>query len=414
MKCIYIIMDGVGDLPSSKLDGLTPLQAAKKPNIDSLANAGVTGLMDVYSPGIPVGTDIGHICLFGYDAQKVYSGRGPIEAIGAGVSLSPGDIAFRGNFATIDENGILIDKRAGRINKKTDQLIADLSKIQLKNGIKFTIKQATEHRFVVVFHGIKNFPTIADAYPGHKCTLPCKFPWSFAPDNSSESSDFAFTINEFIRNATKILANHNVNTERINKDLLPANTILLRGGGQFREFEKFSDKFYGVSAGIVAAEDTVLGLAKMASIESIKRKGMTGGYDTNYNIKAQSCIELLKTKDLVFLHVKATDLAGHDKLPMKKKEIIEHIDLMIKIICDNIDASNTMIAIASDHSTPCLYGEHTADPVPILLSGPNLRKDITKSYDEISAMSGGLGRIKGNDFIKILLSSGNFIPKYGD
>lgn len=413
MKCIYIILDGLGDLPSSELNGLTPLQAANKPNIDFLANSGMTGLMDVYSPGIPVGTDVGHICLFGYDPQKVYSGRGPIEAIGTGLSLFSGDIAFRGNFATINDEGFLIDKRAGRINKKTDHLIAALSNIELSNGVNFTIRQATEHRFAVVFHGIKNFPAVSDAYPGHQSKLPCKFPWVYALDKDSESSDFAFIINEFIANATSILRNHVVNNERIANAMLPANTILLRGGGQFREFEKFSDKFFGASAGIVAAEDTVIGLAKMASIEAIKQNGMTGGYDSNFNVKAESCIELLKTKDLVFLHVKATDLAGHDKLPVKKKEIIEDVDLMVKAIYDNIDTSNTMIAIASDHSTPCFYGEHTADPVPVLLSGHNLRKDMTKTYDEVSAMSGGLGHIKGNDLIKILLSSANLIPKYG-
>lgn len=413
MKCLCVILDGLGDLPSESLKGLTPLQAANKPCIDELARSGMTGLMDVYAPGVPIGTDVGHICLFGYDPHEVYSGRGPIEAIGAGLILKPGDIAFRGNFATIDTTGMLIDKRAGRINKNVCDLISSISKIKLINDVGFKIAQATEHRFAVVFNGIDKFAHIIDAYPSHNTKLPCDFPWSKPYDNSTNSCYISEVINDFINKSSKILNNHELNKRRMANGLLPANTILLRGGGQYKFMEPFSSKFNGVIAGLVAAEDTVIGLAKMLSLITVKLPGMTGGYDTCFQIKANATIELLKKVDLAFLHIKATDLAGHDRLPLKKKELIENIDGMLQYIFDNVDRSKLIISIVADHSTPCSIGEHSGDPVPILLYGPNLRKDSTKKYDEITGMNGGLGHIRGQDLIKIVLSSANLVEKYG-
>lgn len=405
-------MDGLGDRPIASMNGKTPLEAACTPYMDYLAAKGMTGLMHLLTPGVPVGTDVGHVCIFGYDPALVYSGRGPIEAAGAGVRMFLGDIAFRGNFATVDSEGLLIDKRAGRIAEGTADLAAAISDVALDDDFTVHVKEATEHRAVVIFSGPRVTSRISNVYPSPRVILPCPFPWSIPQENTLDAAEFASVVNNYIRRASTILQKHPVNIMRAKQGKKPANTLLLRGPGSMPHMPSFVERFEGLRTGIVVAEETVLGLGLMAGMTVAKASGMTGSLDTDYTVKAKEALRLLIDHDLVFLHIKGTDLAGHDNLPQKKKSIIESVDYMLSYICESF-AEPLIVAVGSDHSTPCALGEHSGDPVPILLSGLGLRRDSTAAYNETAAMNGGLGHMNGRDFLHTVLNAAHRVPKQG-
>lgn len=412
-KILYLIMDGLGDRPIEAFGGKTPLEAADTPCLDDLAARGMTGLMHLLTPGVPVGTDVGHICLFGYDPAVVYTGRGPIEAMGVGMPLRGGDLAFRGNFATAGDQGQLLDKRAGRIKEGTAELAAAVSGMDLGDGVGVRVKEATEHRAVIVFSGPGSTTAITDAYPSPLDKPPCPFPWSKPKDaGDAKAAAFAEKVNTFIRRAGAIMDKHPVNQRRRERGEKPANVFLLRGPGIMPEVPSFSERFGGIKTGIVVAQETVLALGEMAGMTIAKAPGMTGGMDTDYGVKAREARRLLADHDLVFVHIKGPDLAGHDGLTEKKKSIIERVDAMLAAIRSGFPEP-LIFAAGADHSTPCAFGEHSGDPVPVLLSGPGLRVDATRAYGETAAMQGGIGHISGCDFLHTVLNAAYRVPKQG-
>lgn len=410
MKILYLIMDGLGDRPVQELGMKTPLEAACTPCLDDLASRGMTGLMHLLAPGVPVGTDVGHICLFGYDPALIYTGRGPIEAVGAGCDMKPGELAFRGNFATVNEQGQVIDKRAGRIRERTAEIAAALSGMDVGGGVHVRVKEATEHRAAVIFSGPGLSTSLTNAYPSPLKPLPQDFPWVRA--TSPEAEEFAGRVNTFMRKAQEIMAGLDVNADRVSRGLPPANAILLRGPGFMPDVPPFSSRFPGVRTGIVVAQETVLALGKMMGMTIGRAPGMTGGMETDLNVKAREALRLLENHDLVFLHVKGPDLAGHDHLPETKKRIIENVDAMMASILRQYDGP-LIVAAGSDHSTPCAFGEHSGDPVPVLLSGPGQRFDATTAYNESAAACGGIGHISGRDFLNVVLNAAYLVPKQG-
>lgn len=409
MKILYVIMDGLGDRPIQDLGNRTPLEAAATPCFDSLARKGMTGLMHLLAPGIPVGTDVGHICLFGYDPDEVYTGRGPIEAAGVGCPMRPGDLAFRGNFATVDGKGRVTDKRAGRIREGTAELARALA-MDLGDGVSVQVKEATEHRAAVVFRGPDLSRDVTDAYPSSLRPLPQDFPW--VTPKVPQAAAFAEKVNGFMRRAQEILAVHPVNVERITRGKQPANAMLLRGPGFMPHVPPFESRFPGVKVGLVVAQETVLALGRMMGMTIARVPGMTGGMKTDLGAKAREALRLLQDHDLVFVHVKAPDLAGHDDLPEAKMRVIEQVDSMTASIVYGFDGP-LIVAVGADHSTPCAFGEHTGEPVPVLLSGPGLRRDLSTAYGESAAMNGGIGHISGRDFLHVVLDAAHLIPKRG-
>lgn len=413
MKILYLIMDGLGDRPIASLGGKTPLEAAETPCLDRLALEGMTGLMHPLRPGVPVGTDVGHICLFGYDPDLVYTGRGPIEAAGVGAVMRPDELAFRGNFATVDDGGLLVDKRAGRIAKGTAELAAAISGLDLGDGVSVRVKEATEHRAAVIFSGPGLSAAVTGTYPAPLDTLPMPLLRS-APGNPEDraASAFAEKVNLFIRRAHAIMDAHPVNTARRERGEKPANIMLLRSPGLMPEIRSFGARYGGIKAGLVVAQETVLALGKMMGMTIAKAPGMTGGMHTDYTVKAREALRLLETHDLVFVHVKSPDLAGHDNLPEKKKECIEQADTMLAAII-NGHPEPLIVAAGADHSTPCALGEHSGDPVPVLLCGQGLRSDATRAYSERDAIGGGIGHISGRDFLNVVLNAAYLVPKQG-
>jgi len=407
-KAIIIIQDGLGDRPIDVLGGKTPLETAKTPTINRLAKEGITGIMDPVKPGIRVGTDVGHLALFGLDPIKDYYGRGPIEAAGLGIELKENDIAFRANFATVNEEFVVKDRRAGRI-KSTNQLAKELENIKIKD-CKINIYPATEHRAVLVIsgEGLSGDVTPSDPLEGNEDDRVKKIK---SINNTQKEIKTAEILNIYTKKVYKILNQHPLNIKRKKRKLLPANMILIRSGGKIKKSKKTVDKFK-IKAACVAAEETVKGVARQAGFSVHSLEGMTGGKDTNMMLNVKLCKKVIKNNRMVFIHIKGTDLCGHDNEPNKKIEIIEKVDKMIGEILKFIDR-NTYVALTADHSTPCVCQIHTGDPVPVLIWGPQVRIDKVVNYDEISCMKGGLNRITGEDFFNIIADLLCINQKYG-
>lgn len=410
-KILLAIADGVGDRPCEMLDYKTPLQYANTEHLDALAKAGAAGIMDLYHAGIPVGTDLGHLILFGYGLAD-YPGRGPIEAFGDGMELIGGDVAIRCNFATVDGNMNVIDRRAGRIREGAAELAAALNGMVI-DGVRVFFKEATEHRAVMVLRGAGLSAKITDTDP-KKEQVPVKK--AAAKDQSAEAEYTAQLLNRVLEKAHELLSNHRLNKERIENGLLPANAILTRGAGMMTKVEKITERL-GFKACCVASERTVLGVARLAGFDIVTEDCFTGNFDTDIERKAKCAVNALKTHDFVVLHYKATDLMGHDNDPMGKVRAIEQYDAMVGKAVEGIAKEieePVIIALAADHSTPCERREHSGDPVPVVISGKNIRHDRVEQYDEIACSEGGLGRIKGADFNCTLLDYLEVTVKQGN
>lgn len=411
-KILLAIADGLGDNPCEILGNKTPLEYAETKTLDKLAKNGTTGIMDLYKAGVPVGTDLGHLILFGYGLED-YPGRGPIEAFGKEIELIEGDVAFRCNFATVDDEMNIVDRRAGRIREGAKELAEALNGMEI-NGIKIIFKEATEHRAVMVFRGSHLSANISDTDP-KKENL--KIKTSVAKDSTEDSIFTANVLNKFIIKANEILKNHPINLKRIEEGKFPANCIVTRGAGKMSKIEKITKKL-NFDACCVAGEETVLGVARLAGFKTLTDSGFTGNIDTDIEKKAKFAVKALKENDFVVLHYKATDLMGHDNNPMGKVEAVEKYDKMLGLVVELLEkenlSDNTIIALAADHSTPCERREHSGDPVPVLISGKNIRRDFVEKYDEISCSQGGLNRVKGSDFISILLDKLELTIKQGN
>lgn len=409
-KVIVAIADGVGDRPNSVLGNLTPLEYAKTPTLDRLASEGITGMMDLISSGIPVGTDMGHLILFGFQPQH-YPGRGPIEALGIGMEVQPGDVILRCNFATIDENGVVLDRRAGRIRDQTNVIAHSINEIELNDGIKVYFKEATEHRAVLILRGTGLSANISDSDP--------KAPNDGMPfqevrplDSSLEAERTASALNMFLKKTHELLAIHPVNIERTANGKLPANFILTRGAGQMVKLNPITEEL-NIKGSCIAGESTVLGVAQLAGFKTITDRRMTGNIDTDIELKAKLAIEEIEENDIVYVHLKAPDVKGHDNEPFEKAKSIELFDCMVRLIQEQLPP-DVYLALAADHSTPCEVGEHTGEPVPILIHGPGIRKDRNTKYNEIDCAYGGLGRLKGSEFVGTLYDLIGKVKKQGN
>ncbi|NOZ92547.1 2,3-bisphosphoglycerate-independent phosphoglycerate mutase [bacterium 3DAC] len=402
-KILFVILDGVGD---RVLNGRTPLEVAVKPNMDFIAKNGVQGIVDVISPGVIPGSDTAHLSLMGYDPYKSYTGRGPLEAMGAGIEVKPGDIGFRVNFATVDENWIIKDRRAGRI-KDARPLAEALDGMEI-DGVKIILKATVEHRGALVLRGEGLSDKITDADP-HEVGKPVL---EVKPlDDTPEAKRTAEIVNKFIRKSYEILKDHPLNKEREKQGLPPANIVLPRGPGKVPHLQSFEDK-WGIKGIFIAGVALLKGLGRFAGLPAPDLEGATGGYDTNPMVKIERALKFLYEEDgdIAFINFKATDVAGHDMNFEKKVEMIEKADKMFEMVLDKKDL---VIAITGDHSTPVTKGDHSGDPVPLVLYAPNIRTDGTLHFSEREAAMGGLGRIRGFDIMPMLMDLSDKAHKFG-
>ncbi len=403
MKILLIIADGLGDRPFESFGGMTSLQAARKPNLNLLASEGMIGLIDPIKPGIVPGSDTSHLNYLGYDPFRYYTGRGPFEAMGTGLTLKGGDIAFRANFATVDDKGVVVDRRAGRIREGTPELAKHLNmKIE---DVEVLFKEGTEHRAALVLRGEGISTNVTDNDPHAENLMPKEI-----HETSPDGKKTARILNEFYRSSRSILNEQPLNKKRKEEGLRPANSVLYRGGGIVPVLPRFTEK-YSMKGGYVAGVALVSGICRLVGLKDFTPEGVTGSTDTNVKAKFAAAVGALKEVDFVLVNVKGTDIAGHDGNGIAKKEFIEKIDAAFADTIMKI-RDEIVICFTGDHSTPASEKEHTSDPVPILLRYPGCRRDGVGEFDEISAKDGYL-RLTGSDLMNVLLSSANRAEKYG-
>lgn len=403
-KILMVVCDGVSDRPVKQFDSRTPLQTARKPAMDAIARNGVSGVMDVIGPGVVPGSDTAHLALFGYDPYKVYTGRGPIEAAGAGIPVAKGDVAFRCNFATSDDDLVISDRRAGRIRSGTADLASALSGMTIED-VEVVFKEGSEHRAVLVLKGPGLDHRVTEVDP-HR-----EGPILKARASSPEAEKTARVLNEFVSRSHEVLAKHPVNQARVKEGLRPANIVLPRGAGSLGELTPLPERS-GMSCAAVAGVTLVKGLCRMVGMDVADVKGATGGIDTDFAAKADAALSLLESHEFVFVNVKAPDIAGHDGDFRLKVQVIENIDMMLGRMLQSIH-EEVVVVLTADHSTPVAVRDHSADPVPVAISGADARVDAVRAFDEISAASGALGRLRGMELMPIVLGMANRSRKFG-
>lgn len=414
-KILLVICDGMGDRPAPALKGKTPLQAAKKPALDKLAAEGACGIMDPIGPGIRPGSDTAHLALLGYDPYKVYTGRGPFEALGVGMDVECGDVSLRCNFSTVDENMVVTDRRAGRIGEGTQELEKAIDGMNI-GGVSVKFKAAVEHRAVLLLRDRK-YPLSADVtdcdpHSEGLRVAKCAPTQSAKTEDELEAAQFtANVINDFVAKSYEVLKNHPVNQKRIKEGKPPANIILPRGAG-IAPFIDPLEKKYGLKSSCVAGITLVRGICRFVGMKIVEVPGATGTADTDIKAKFDAALRELDTKDFVLVNIKAMDLFGHDDDAKGKAAFAQKIDAHCKRLMSSVN-DGTIIAITADHSTPCSVRDHSGDPVPLAVWGNGVRPDCVRSFDEVSCAQGALGRIRGSDLMPILLDLANRGEKFG-
>ena len=406
-KILFLVLDGISDRPCPELAGKTPLQAAKKPNLDAFAREGVCGIMDTIAPGIRPGSDTAHLALLGYDPHQYYTGRGPLECEGSGITMEPGMIGFRCNYATLAKDGRISDRRAGRIHDTTAVSAAIQKGVDLKKfGVEFTFRSGAGHRAALALKGDGLGHCVSSNDPKKEGVPPLTITPSKQTENDRKT---AAVCNEFVRQSAEILTRHPVNLERIQQGLNPANVVLMRGAGEMGAFEPFSQR-YGISGSVISAASLIAGIGSAVGLKRVHVDGITGSQDSNLAGKIQAALQELHSQDFVLVNIKGADESGHDGLAKQKTAFIEKIDSAIDPLRTLQD---TIIVICADHSTPCSVKDHSADPVPVVIRGEGVRTDDVAMFDEISCAQGGLNRIPGSSLLPIALDLINRSRKYG-
>ena len=401
-------MDGLGDRPSKELKGKTPLEYANTPNMDKFAELGMNGLLHVIAPGITPGSDTAHLALFGVDPYEYYTGRGPFEAAGLGLEVREGDIAFRANFATINSEDIITDRRAGRIKEGTHELV-ELFKDMEIDGVKILLKAGTEHRAALILRG----ENLSDKVSENDPHVEGKEPSEFKPlDDSPEAYKTAQVLTTFVMKAKTLLSNADINKNREEQGLPAANYILIRGAGRAPKVPNFEEE-YGLESVCIAGGGLYKGVGRMLGMHIVEDSRLTGGTDTNLSAKFGLALEALQTFDFVFTHVKGTDNYSHDGNPIGKMKFIEKIDKeLFRFLPENIK-TDLVIMITGDHSSPCSFKDHSADPVPVIIYSPDCRRDNVKKFGESYAVEGNLGHLLGKHIMSIALNELRLVHKFG-
>jgi 2,3-bisphosphoglycerate-independent phosphoglycerate mutase len=404
-KMLIVVCDGLGDRPVPGLRNRTPLQAALRPSLNHFARKGACGVMDIIAPGVRPGSDTAHLALFGHDPFKVYTGRGPFEAMGVGMEVRPGDVAFRCNFSTVDEKLNILDRRAGRIREGTADLAKALDGWDFE-GVEVHFKEGTEHRGVLLLRAPGLSPLVSDADPHQEGVRPHE-----CEPRAPEAGLTARVVNEFVKRSYEILKDHPVNRARAKAGERPANIVLPRGAGIMPHIPTFKERF-GMKCAAIAGVALVKGICRVAGMDIIDVKGATGGLNTDMGAKARAAIKALDSYDLVFVNIKAADLCGHDGDPKGKAAVAARIDKAMSIVKRDLP-DVAYLALTADHSTPCCVKDHTGDPVPLVIYGKGVRTDRVRTFDEIACAEGGLGRLRGVDLLPVLMDLTGRAEKFG-
>ena len=390
----------MADEPIEALGGKTPMQYADTPYMDKLAEMGVTGRMKTVADGFHPGSEVANMAVLGYDLPTVYEGRGVLEASSIGYDLKPSEMAMRCNLICV-EGDILKNHSSGHITtEEADELIRFLNEKLGSDRIHFYTGVSYRHLLVV-----KGGDKRLDCTPPHDVPLHPFRPLMIKPE-APEAQETADLLNNLILQSQEILKDHPVNLQRIAAGKDPANSIWPWSPG-YRPAMQTMQEMYGFKQGsVISAVDLIRGIGVYAGLEVIDVEGATGLYDTNYEGKAHAALEALKTNDFVYLHVEASDEAGHEGDVDLKIRTIENLDKRaIGILFEELQKWDEPVAIAvlPDHPTPCAIRTHTNTPVPFLIYKPGQEPDSVTRFDEFSVLEGKHGILEKDEFIKELL-----------
>jgi len=387
-KIVLLVADGIGGI--STVDRPTELEGAKTPNLDDLAAESVTGVHSPVAPGITPGSGPGHLALFGYDPLVFDIGRGILSALGVNFEIQPADVAARVNFATIDEQGVITDRRAGRIPTETCvQLCGELSKIQIE-GLDLFVRPEKEHRAAVIFRAPGLSGSITDSDPQRLGTKPLEV----LPKDPSDAgaAQMAKRVNEFIAQALAILASHH-----------PANALLMRGFDIYEKLPSFQE-IYRLNPACIAAYPMYKGVSRLVGMKVIE--------DGQETIADE--FEVLKKHwqehDFFFVHVKKTDSYGEDGNYDAKVKVIEELDREIHRV---LELEPDVLIVTGDHSTPTDFKAHSFHPVPVLIRSRNARVDDVTRFGEKDVVHGGLGHLAGKHLMALAMAHGLKLEKFG-
>ena len=414
---IYVLLDGVGDLPHPDLEGKTPLEAANTPFLDKIAKNGAIGEVISVGKGIAPESDIAVFNMLGYKFHHSdYAGRGVIEAIGVGIDFKNGDLALRGNFSTLNEEGAIIDRRAGRQIEKED---AEGIAKEIETKMKFShpnssvvVSPTIGHRVTVRIRteGVNLSSEITNTDPAYarvagmgvakavedfmkieKC-LPLE-----ETENSKLTADL---VNEFTEQSLQIMKNSEINKKRAQENKKQLSCILLRdAGNKYPDVIPINEK-YSMNFSCIVDMPVELGIS-----EVLKMKAFEAGGLTDYEEKARVAAKAMDTQNAIYVHLKGPDEFGHDGDAIGKMKNIEEIDQrFFKTLLENIDSSKVVIAISADHSTPCINKGHSDDPVPVLVSADFIKNDGTTRMTEKQAKKGSIGLLQGAEVVTTALN----------
>ena len=414
MKHIVILGDGMADHPVERLGGKTLLQYANKPYMDMLAKKGKTGRLVTVPDGFHPGSEVANSSIMGYDQNEVYEGRGPLEAASIGYELKPTDLALRCNIINVQDGKIITHNGGNLETKDADVLIKYLNDTLGKKYPEVEFVTGIQYRhLLVVHHGNKHI----DCAPPHDHPNEEWKPLLVKPiytgpveEGHIAPKDTADLLNQLILESQELLENHPFNVVRKERGERMANLIWPWGGGYRPHMLTLSQMYPQIKRGsVISAVDLIRGIGHYAGLRNIIVEGATGLADTNYEGKAQAAIEALKEgDDFVYVHVEASDEAGHDGDLELKLKTIENLDQrLIKSIYDEVSKWDepVCIAVLPDHPTPVEIRTHVKEPVPFLIYYPGIESDSVEKYDEVSCVSGGYGLLQlqefMNEFMKI-------------
>ncbi|HMM27028.1 MAG TPA: 2,3-bisphosphoglycerate-independent phosphoglycerate mutase [Aggregatilineaceae bacterium] len=387
-KILLLVMDGLGGLPMTQ-DGLTELEAAHTPNLDRLAREGSVGLSIPVARGVAPGSGPAHLALFGYDPLEYEIGRGVLEATGIGLEVNPGDVAIRGNFCTVDDEGLITDRRAGRIPTEEGAKRVELLRQITIPGVAIDIEIAKEYRFAMVLRGDNLHDAIADTDPQITGVAPLA---AAALDPAAEHT--ADLVNQWLAQAREVLRGHE-----------PANMVTLRGFAMEPGLPKYGD-VYQLKAACVAVYPMYKGVSKLVGMDVIQTSGTDSTRD-----EFEHVARIWNDYDFVFCHVKYTDSRGEDGDFDAKVKVIEGVDEALPVL---LDLKPDVLIVTGDHSTPAKYRAHSWHPVPTLLWAPETHMpDRAQSFGERECLYGALGQFPAPDLMMLALAHARRLVKYG-
>ena len=412
VKLIIILGDGMADHPVERLGGKTLLQAADKPMMDLLARKGRCGRLITVPEGFPPGSEVANTAILGYDLNKVYEGRGPLEAASIGYEMADDDMAIRCNIITL-EDGKIITHNGGNLQTNEASVLIDyLNEHLATDKVRFVCGIQYRHLLIIKGgskHIVCNPP---HDHPGEQWNKLLVTPEKDAPTEPGRMSprETADLINDLILRSQELLAKHPLNIERAKNGQRQANSIWPWSGGYRPSMETIASLFPQVKSGaVISAVDLIKGIGHYAGLRIIEVEGATGLADTNYEGKAAAAIEALKKDDFVFVHVEATDEAGHDGDLDLKLRAINYLDQrLIRPIYEAAAKGEfgepVCIAVLPDHPTPVELRIHVNEPVPFLIWHANIEADKVETYDEVACVTGSYGLLKLDEFIKTFMA----------